>query len=311
MDIATIIKYELNEELKNTANEEDIIKGLHVYAAENNVDALYYLAVRYHEGRGVVCNVEKALIYFKLAADQDDELSCWCAGNVLESLAGEKKPLLTEALSYYKRAANLLYLPGILATANFYQHGISFKCPDEKMAFSWYMKAAELGSQESFYEDENSSNVDALYYIGKCFSQGRSFAPKNKTKAATFFKRAAEASQYPNVFEASSLKALEQLGRLATENVIESYIYLPQPIALNSTLPLNLQAAIYFMRKAGTTEAEDWLQVRGISQVPGECANCQKKATVACTDCNMTFFCSLRCVDELGVHWHIPFCKRV
>lgn len=305
----TIIEYELNEGLKIGASEKEIVESLHAYADQKNVDALYYLAVRYHEGRGVVCNVEQALIYFKLAAEQDDELSCWCAGNVLEFLADGRTPLLIEALSYYKKAAILLYLPGILATANFYQNGICFESPNEEMAFSWYLKAAELGCQETFYEDEYCSNVDALYYIGKCFSQGRSFAPKNKTKAAKFFKRAADAANYPNVFENSSLKALEQLGRLATENVIESYIHLPQPISANSKLSYNLQAAIYFMRKAGTTEAEDWLQVRGISLVPGECANCQKKATVACTTCNMTFFCSLRCVDELGVYWHVPFCK--
>lgn len=290
-----VIEYE-SSEMEGTANTEAfVLNMLHVFAAQGNEEALYLLGFRYQEGKSVVCSLSSALFLFKKASAKGHRLSAWYAAKISE------KMLNMDDYIYYLQVAGSL---GCLLSLD-----TLARESDEQKAFQYDLMAASMGPSDGFFEVDGSSNIDAIFRLAKCFLEGRSFLDRSESKAAELFNRVAYAINDPDIVEQKSNIALYHLGLLAERNISMAIQSAPRENT-ESLMPNHLQAAIFFMRKSGTQQSTEWLKNRGISELYGQCAGCHRRGVVPCFLCRETFFCGRRCVEEIGLHFHLPFCTN-
>ncbi len=127
-------------------------------AAKGDPQALFELAARYTEGRGVPSDLKQAAHYYQLAADQGFAPAQYRLGSLYEKGTGVERDV-PKAVALYEQAARagnassmhnlaVLYASGATGTANY------------KAAVEWFTKAADLGITDSQF------NLAILYARG-------------------------------------------------------------------------------------------------------------------------------------------------
>lgn len=159
-------------------------------ADERKADAAFALAMRYKDGDGVEQDTEKAVAYFKMAAELGHvhaqlavggyyyaKNDCAEAYKWLKMAAdlGNGEAMfnlgvfytegmgvdqdLSEAAKYFHQAARRRNVEAQFAYGDFLSKGIGVE-KDEAKAFRWFSDAADNG------------HVEAMYRLGECYAQG-------------------------------------------------------------------------------------------------------------------------------------------
>lgn len=180
---------------KRTENYAESIQWLKKAVDLGRIDARYYLASFYVEGLAVEQDYAEAARLVRPAAEQGYPHAQSLLGNILVSgLLGE--PDYDEGVKMLKRAAdqNDEMAQYYLSTLYFYGYGVE---KDFVQAWKWLEAAAEGGLAE------------AQTGMGRAYENGFSvFAPKNRDKAAQWYKLAADQGHE---------EAIAALKRLADE----------------------------------------------------------------------------------------------
>lgn len=153
--------------------EAKVVNALHVYAEHDDMNALFFLGVRYKDGKGLPFDLEKASSYFKRAADLGDATAAWFFADFCEGKAVHKTDTYAiKAVQYYLLAANNEdgCVLSLMALSDCYRRGFGVEVSAID-AFNYDLKASLLGDQDS-YLDSESTNVVSLYRIGKRAGNG-------------------------------------------------------------------------------------------------------------------------------------------
>lgn len=186
------------------------IQIAHPIADRKNILAASLIGRLYFEGKGTPADAEKALYYFRIAADGGNAYATEMVGrmyykrcNYKEALHflqkspgrnsaetrymmgyiyyngyGNVQPDYVKAFELLNLAADDQNIKAMLLIAKMYQRGEGVEQNYAK-AFSWYRLAADCNSQE------------ALYYVGAMYYNGNGVTP-NYPEALKWFKKAAE-----------------------------------------------------------------------------------------------------------------------
>ena len=136
--------------------------------------AQFNLGRAYNNGRGVEQSDEKAVEWFRRAANQGDADAQFELGCAYDSGKGVKKDA-EEAVKWYRKAAEQGDADGACSLGQSLLFGIGIE-KDEGAAFHWFQCAAE-GKEEP-----------ALAWLGYCYDFGAG-TPVDKKKAETFFSK--------------------------------------------------------------------------------------------------------------------------
>lgn len=149
---------------------------------ENSFDTIdpeeqYNLACKYQGGDGVPKDVEKAVYFFRNAAEQGYATAQLNLGICYYKGQGVAKDL-EQAAYWYRKAAEQGDAFAQRSLGYCYQYGLRLS-KDLEQAVYWYRKAAELG------------NSSAQGWLGHCYQYGDG-VPKDLTQAVEWYRRAAE-----------------------------------------------------------------------------------------------------------------------
>jgi TPR repeat protein len=161
----------------------------------------------------LVVDKNKAIEYFKFAANADDELGLYNMGLCLANGDGIEKNL-TGAFEYYLKAAQKGYLDAIIEVGIYYRDGIGCN-RNAKESTEWFLKAAnannssgmfetginyingngfEVNKQEGFKWLLKSAENDfdeAISEVADCYNDGIG-VEKNQVEALKWYRKAAE-----------------------------------------------------------------------------------------------------------------------
>ena len=122
------------------------IEELERRAAADSKSAQMMLAIIYLEGNGVTVDVDKAIYYYRLAAEQDVAFAQHRLARLY--LDGDRiAPDPDAALAWMLRAAKLGFVPAQLELSQIYRDGI-FTPRDVIAAYKWLAIAASLTSAD-------------------------------------------------------------------------------------------------------------------------------------------------------------------
>ena len=102
--------------------------------------AIHNRALMYYRGDGVQTSHEKALAYYRQAAEQGHAASMIMTGFMLENGQGTERNY-TAAMEWYRRAADMGFASAQLAIGDLYRFGRGVS-RDDAEAVSWYERAA-------------------------------------------------------------------------------------------------------------------------------------------------------------------------
>lgn len=123
-----------------------MIERLERLAAADSKSAQMKLAIIYLQGKGVPADVDKAIYYYRLAAEQDVAFAQHRLARLY--LDGEKiTPDPDQALGWMLRAAKLGFVPAQLELSQIFRDGI-FTPRDLIAAYKWLAIAASLTSDD-------------------------------------------------------------------------------------------------------------------------------------------------------------------
>lgn len=294
------INYEYEHRLK--ANDKYVMPNLRKYAKLGNHDALLLLIRRLRTMNGLKTDNRATLNILKKESNKGNffitriiaDYYMHISNYADDTYARASVALFTKA---YKQGCNL----SLLFLADCYYYG--FVYDSMSLAFTVNFKAADLSKNNNTYiKIGKKTNIAALFRIGKYYYK---ICPY---QAITYFECAASSIQCNDDIEESSFHALYYLGLLAAKSVHGKVIFFPKNTTKKSAFSYDLVQAIYFMRLAATTEANEWLSARGLSKTNQTCADCEKPAQQACSRCGFTFFCSRKCFYDMGTNCHEQFC---
>jgi len=270
-----------------------------VMGREGDEESLYKLALNLRSRKGRKTEHKSTLNIFKRLSSSGNSVLTWFLADYYLTLSSSHSDLFAaSSIYYFKRAYGQGCNLSLLSLADYYSCGRFSETA--AMTLFYNMKAAELGmSTNQYIVQDGKSNIGALFRIGQHYYK------TNPKLALNYFFRAAQSVKNDEHSERWTYSALYYLGLLAEKNFLLVHdFFIPKPTKLS----YNRVVAIYFMRMAGTDEANDWLAARGLSERDNICAECQKPARVACTNCNLTFFCSQACFYDRGIEYHEKFC---
>ena len=164
------------EELGNRGSEEQAFKFYERAALQNHPDAMNNLADMYLNGEGTAVNERKAYEWFLKAADCGVIEAMYTLGIMYEQGLGTE---LNEAyaLHYYKCSAQGGYDDAMYRMGMIYFSGELKEQQNLKLAFSWFLKAAQ------------QYHVDALYNVAYCYEVGQGVA-SDLNMAIHYYKQA-------------------------------------------------------------------------------------------------------------------------
>jgi TPR repeat protein len=157
---------------------ETAIKYYSANADNGDTDAMLDLGAMYLVGRGVKQNREKALMWYKKAADLDGQRACRCIGNLYRydnlddgtPVPTSDRERLRQAFEWYKKGAesgeeNCLYELG-----DYYRFGRLVE-KDEAKAFDLYSLALEVIEEEIMTDHFliNDSYADVCLRLAECY----------------------------------------------------------------------------------------------------------------------------------------------
>lgn len=122
-------------------------KSLADAATNGDPNALFEIAARFTEGRGVKSDLSEAANWYKLAADRGLAPAQYRLANLFEKGTGVSRDL-GKALTYYKQAADQGNASAMHNLAVLYASGATGQ-PDYATAVGWFSKAADYGVADS------------------------------------------------------------------------------------------------------------------------------------------------------------------
>lgn len=153
-------------------------------AQAGNRDGMYALGYGYQQGIACEQNLDSALYWFRLLADQNDGLSLMQLAIAYEHGRGVE-PDTAMAMQYYQRAGEAGVSDGYAYLGDFYRNGTSTVKADSARAFELYQMAAAI-------EDDNAAG---LYYVGDSYLRGIG-VQKDTVLALPYFRDAIKAGSY-------------------------------------------------------------------------------------------------------------------
>jgi TPR repeat protein/WD40 repeat protein len=168
----------------------------------------------YHEGYGVGRDIQRAVHWFRKAAEADDRRGQYWMGYLTSIGVPGVERSADQAASWYLKAANKGHPPAQVALGRLYELGEGVPQSDET-ALYWFRKAAEQGYTEAcdlvgqmiesgrgtessisdaikwYRKAAEQGDADAQYRLGCVLERGTS-VPKSYSEALRWFERAAE-----------------------------------------------------------------------------------------------------------------------
>ena len=173
---------------ENQSHMESRVLALHRRLAEDgDIQARYFMGVRYYYGIGVKVNMREALSWFRLAAEQGDSDAQYHVAMGRDFVGDENYLSTEEAIGWLRKAAEQGNIRAQIELANQYASGIDV-ARDLEEAFRWYLKAAEQG------------DAGAQYKIAILYHKAEGVA-LNYTEAVRWMKQAAEREADPVKFD--------------------------------------------------------------------------------------------------------------
>lgn len=194
----------------DAAGFQDALGAFKLAAEKGHTRAQYFLGRMYHLGHGVAVNLVTALQYYhKTLEQQPDYPSAWSYIGQIHESGG---PGVTSDL----KAAEAAYLSGVRASEDndcYYRLYLLYSAgklpPGDKPAFSYLVKAAELG------------NITAARRAAECYREGSDGVNKDPVETAHFYDLAAQNNDlysiYFLVMHAHDTKLIEHYGLEATQ----------------------------------------------------------------------------------------------
>lgn len=158
-----LVSTENNANLGNHTEQSNEIEPDQVDPGNRDAYELITLGNKYYSGNHVKKSYEKALEYFKLAAEQGNVTALFNVGYMYEHGEGVKQSF-EMALEYYQLAANKGYGHALNNLGNMYENGQGVEQSYEK-AFECYQAAVDKGIAEAYI------NIGSLYKNGQGVKQ--------------------------------------------------------------------------------------------------------------------------------------------
>jgi len=114
-------------------------------AAAGNIDAMNDLGVMYEKGQGVNRDDERAVSWYRKAADTESQAMVNLAGMYIGGRGGLPKDA-TKAVALLRKAADAGNANGMMLLGAMYEDGAGGLPKDAAAALDWYKKAADLGN---------------------------------------------------------------------------------------------------------------------------------------------------------------------
>ena len=153
--------------------------------ANHVAEAQRDMGLMYAQGQGVKQDFAQALIWFRKAADQGDDLAQFFLGVMYRDGNGVPKDD-AKALAWYRKSADQGDSLAQFDIGSMYNHGEGVP-KDAAQAAAWYRKAADQGSASA------QSNLGAMY------SEGDG-VPKDDAQALIWFHKAADQGEAVALF---------------------------------------------------------------------------------------------------------------
>ena len=169
--------YYLGTGVKKDYNEA--VKQFRKGAELGCVFSQVWLGTCYKEGNGVGKDLSAALSWYRRGAEQGDPQAQMSLGFCYFMGTGVKKDYY-EAIKWYRRAAEQEWGNAYSALGYCYYNGLGMK-KDYDAAFRLFKKGAE------------KNEVDSFIGLGMCYEYGKGVYFKDRTKAAEWYRKAAEA----------------------------------------------------------------------------------------------------------------------
>ena len=193
---------------------------------ENNTDARYHLGRMYEQGLGVEKNEEKALGYYRTAAEKENEKAALKLGNAYYT-GGLLDKDYKEALKWYTIAADKGSYPAQYNVGLMYEEGNGVK-KDFVQAFKFYKKSAEQGY------------APAQIALGRMFLKGIG-TPQDYSQAIFWYKLGADQGDQDAQMRLAKLYANSTVRGLPF-NIVGAHVYF-NLISAYGTSPLKEEAA--------------------------------------------------------------------
>lgn len=187
--------------------------------------ALYKLGEIHEEGKAAPFDMQRALYYYQISAEQNLLVAQLKLAELYEQgWSGDTDT--TQPLHWYQCAALNGHVESCFKLGVYHFAAISAE-NNEPLAFKWFKTAADAGHKEAafhvalsylsgrgveqsgdkavaYLEKSIDADIDeALYLLGLCYSDGY-FTPKNEQKAFDLFKRAAMRGHVASAYRVAS-----------------------------------------------------------------------------------------------------------
>lgn len=147
-------------------------------AEQGHADAQHNWAICLVYGYGVPVNIQEALYWFRIAAQQNKHAGAQFALGVLCASDRGSARNVVEAAHWYRQAAEQGHVEAQYRIGCCYQHGTGVS-PHNGLAKRWYRRAARQG------------HPHAQFHLAKMYLDGVLSRPPNVTKALVWLRRAA------------------------------------------------------------------------------------------------------------------------
>jgi len=174
---------------KRSGNREKPVdlEAMHKAAQHGDVFAQYTLALTYHEGRGVGPDPNKAVMWFRQAAEQGHVEAQFALGSLLE-----KSDSADEAHAWYTKAAMHGHAAAqkILSSEKWKDKAAPVAAPQGHAATQ---KAADMSTEslDKLFQQAEAGDMDAQYNLGIMYYNGEG-APQDFGQAMNWFHLAAQ-----------------------------------------------------------------------------------------------------------------------
>ncbi|MBQ3581214.1 MAG: SEL1-like repeat protein [Bacteroidales bacterium] len=150
-------------------------------------DGMYWLGFTFQQGELVERNLDSALYWFNILAENGDGKALMQMAIAYEHGRGVKADTAL-AMDYYRRAGEAGYSDGYAYLGDFYRTGTSTVNIDSAKAFEYYQMAAAI----------NEDNAAGLYYVGDSYLHGIGVM-KDTVAALPYFQAAAAKGSYTSM----------------------------------------------------------------------------------------------------------------
>ncbi len=164
-------------------------------ANEGSMSSNIWVGYCFQYGLGTEPDGEKAMDYYRAAADKDCPAGMYYVGKLYEKGYGNVKVDYDKAYEWYKKAADLNYNLAMCSIGNMYYKGIygsKDDHPDYNLARQWFDDAIKNGY------------VSANYYLGLMYENGLG-ADRDYDMALEYFEKGAEFGDSYSMFEIGNM----------------------------------------------------------------------------------------------------------